>query len=113
MRDNNIDNMGTVIKMARKDRGMTQEELAEKVGVGSRHIMAIENEGKNPGYDVLTKIIQTLDFSADLIFRPDTVKHTAEQDLFINEFMACNDNEQRIVMETMRSLIRELRKNGA
>ncbi|MCP1109726.1 helix-turn-helix transcriptional regulator [Ohessyouella blattaphilus] len=113
MRDKNVDNMGAVIKKARRDRGLTQEELAEKVGVGSRHIMALENEGKNPGYDVLAKIIQTLDFSADLIFRPDAVKHTAEQDLFISEFMACNDNEQRIVMETMRSLIRELRENGA
>ena len=113
MRIDNVDNMGAVIKKARKDKGMTQEELAEKVGVGSRHIMAIENEGKNPGYDVLANIIQTLDFSADLIFRPDSVKHTAEQDLFISEFMSCSSDEQRIVMETMRSLMRELRKTDA
>jgi len=110
MRDYNIDNMGTIIKKARRDRKMTQEELAEKVGVGSRHIMAIENEGKKPGYDVLTKIIQTLDFSADLIFRPDTVKHTAEQELFIGEFLSCNEQDQCIVIETAQSLIRALRK---
>lgn len=110
MRIDNTKSMGAVIKRARKDRGMTQDELAEKVGVGSRHIMAIENEGKNPGYDVLANIIETLDFSADLIFRPDSINHTTEQNLFISEFFSCNDTEQRIVMETMRCLIRELRK---
>ena len=36
---------GAIVKAARLKRGLTQETLAEKVGVGLRHIMGIENEG--------------------------------------------------------------------
>ena len=49
--------LGVVIKNARINKQFTQEQLAEKIGIGSRHIMAIENEGKHPSYEVLYNLI--------------------------------------------------------
>jgi len=63
--------LGAIIKAARKSRGLTQESLAEIAGVVTRHIMSIENEGGNPSYDVLYKLIRELHIPADSIFHPE------------------------------------------
>jgi transcriptional regulator with XRE-family HTH domain len=104
--------LGAVIKNARLNKQLTQEQLAEKIGVGPRHIMAIENEGKHPSYEVLCNLIQILDISAELIFHPKTASKSIEQEQFIREFLSCNEREQKIVSETMRVLLREIRKNN-
>ena len=104
--------LGVVIKNARLNKQFTQEQLAEKIGIGSRHIMAIENEGKNPSYEVLYNLIQILDISADSIFHSKAVDKTIEQEQFIREFLSCSKREQKIVSETMRVLLREIRNEG-
>jgi transcriptional regulator with XRE-family HTH domain len=104
--------LGAVIKTARLNKGLTQEQLAEKVGIGARHIMGIENEGKYPSYEVLSNLIQVLDISADLIFRPKSAKQTIEQEQFIHEFLGSDDREQKIVRATMRVLLQELRQDS-
>ena len=104
--------LGAVIKNARLNKSFTQEQLAEKIGVGPRHIMAIENEGKYPSYEVLCNLIQSLDISADLIFRPQNSEHTIEQEQFVREFLACNQREQKIISETMRVMLREIRSEN-
>ena len=105
--------LGEVIKSARIGKQLTQEQLAEKIGVGPRHLMAIENEGKHPSYEVLYNLIEHLDISADLIFRPKTANRTIEQEQFIHEFLSCSEKEQKIVSETMRVLLREVRNDNA
>jgi len=104
--------LGVVIKNARLNKQFTQEQLAEKIGVGPRHIMAIENEGKHPSYEVLCNLLQILDISADLIFRPKATDQTIEQEQFIREFLSCNEREQKIVSETMRVMLREIRNDS-
>ena len=59
--------LGKLIKSARLEAGLTQDNLATRVGVTSRYIMAIENENKYPSIQVLSKIICTLKISADTI----------------------------------------------
>lgn len=63
--------MGPILKQARLNAKLTQDELAERVGVTTRYIMAIENEGRCPALDKLFKLIRTLSISADLIFYPE------------------------------------------
>ena len=53
-------NLGRLIKNARLEAGLTQDNLATQVGVTPRYIMAIENENKYPSIQVLSKIICTL-----------------------------------------------------
>lgn len=63
------------IKNARHDAALTQDALAEQVGVTTRYIIAIENENKHPSIKVLFKIIRILKISADTIFYPE-IQHT-------------------------------------
>ena len=69
--------LGKLIKSARLEAGLTQDNLATRVGVTSRYIMAIENENKYPSIQVLSKIICTLKISADTIFYPEMQHKTS------------------------------------
>ena len=49
MSDNKIEKLGTIVKKARKEQGLTQEQLAATTGVGVRFIRELE-QGKESCY---------------------------------------------------------------
>ena len=58
---------GQVIQRIRKDRGMTQEQLAEKVGVDPNSISRIERGRLIPALPTLIDICNALEIGADLV----------------------------------------------
>lgn len=48
-----ISYIGPIFKKYRVDANRTQEEVAEKVGITARFLMALENEEKRPSIDIL------------------------------------------------------------
>lgn len=50
--------MGALLQMARKKKGLTQEELAEKVGTTKSYISKIENNIKEVRMSTLQKIVE-------------------------------------------------------
>lgn len=56
------------IKQARKNAGLTQQQLAEKINTTREYISAIENNHKKPSFDLIEKIAKELHTSVkDLI----------------------------------------------
>lgn len=53
--------LGKMIKERRKKKKMTQEELAEKVGVSAKQISSYENGHQYPPMDMLFKLCKVLD----------------------------------------------------
>jgi len=104
--------MGRVLRRARENKTITQAALAEKIDVSLRTIIAIENGKRNPTFDVLYRLIQTLDIPADLIFRPDNIPNTPEQEQFIREYLSATEQEQRIATSATRSIWREMRESN-
>ncbi len=60
-----IDNIGTLIRNERIRRGMTQEELGERVGVGKSQISKIES-GRRLTVRTITKVLDALSLSASV-----------------------------------------------
>ena len=56
------------VKDYRKGRGLTQEDLAIKVGVSRQTIISIEKNKFIPGLDIALKISQSLNISVDRLF---------------------------------------------
>ena len=82
MRDTNkADYFGVVVKSARQEKGMTQSQLAERLAITERYLKAIENSGRKPSYDLLVRIIDVLDISADALFRPNQRKGESSPEL--------------------------------
>lgn len=65
MEEFNLGYMGTLLKAARLDAKLTQDEVAERIGITTRYLMAIENEGKCPALEVWFRLIRALHISAD------------------------------------------------
>lgn len=63
--DVEINKIGTLIREARVCRGMTQEELGLKVGVGKAQISKIES-GKGLTIKTVTKVLDALNLSATI-----------------------------------------------
>ena len=60
-----IDNIGALIRSERTRRGMTQEELGKKVGVGKAQISKIES-GRGLTIRTVTKVLDALGLSASV-----------------------------------------------
>ena len=65
---NNKKAIGKRIQEYRKKSGITQEELAEKVGLSASYYSAIERGASFPRFDNLIAIINEIGASADQIF---------------------------------------------
>lgn len=61
--------MGARIKEARLKSNLTQEQLAEKLGIGPTYICDIERGAKFPSFGLFVKIVDVLNASADYILR--------------------------------------------
>ncbi|MCE7898203.1 MAG: XRE family transcriptional regulator [bacterium] len=61
--------LGERIKELRKKLGMTQEDLAFKVGVDRSYMGFVERGEKNPTVATLAKISKSLKISLDQLFK--------------------------------------------
>lgn len=63
--------LGSALWRARKARGLTQEQLAEAMGVSPAHIQHIESGNRKPSIPLLFQIAKRLDFSLDSLVFPE------------------------------------------
>lgn len=66
-------NMGKYIREAREKAGLTIEELAQKADVSPNYISIIELAKKVPRIDVVVKILNALEISANDVLLDDLV----------------------------------------
>ncbi len=67
----NIGNIGMLIHSERMRRGLTQEELGQRVGVGKAQISKIES-GRGLTIKTVTKVLDALNLSASVNLHPTT-----------------------------------------
>lgn len=61
--------MGDRIKEIRKQRGLTQEQLAEALDISVEYVSQIERGMKIPSMQIFIKLVEVLDVSADYLLR--------------------------------------------
>lgn len=82
--------LGERIRSKRKEKGMSQRDLAEKVGVGFPHLSKIENGAETPSDELLDKIADALDDDVDELMTiarrvsPDLVEMVIDNDVTRN-----------------------------
>lgn len=91
--------MGQKIKMARKEKGFTQEHLAELVGISNRTLNLMEKGKSGMTIETLIKFCNSLDVSPNYMLSfshksnnnriKDTLEHfTPNQKLIVEEFLS-------------------------
>ncbi len=102
---------GARIRAIRKDRGYTQEQLAELTKLSTRHIAGIEKGEANPSFEVLNTIITVLGTSFDVIFNPADEQVEREIQEVAGLYRACPEQGRRLVLAAVRTLAHELMDN--
>ena len=100
-----INQLGRTIKQARIAAKLTQDELSERIGITGRYIMALENERKQPSFEVLCKLIHTLNIPAERIFYPANTNTEDEKEQIIRRLSLCDERDLTVIGATMKALI--------
>lgn len=61
--------IGNRIKIARERAGLTQEQLAEKIGKSTQFVSVVERGVAGPSLETITSICDSLDTSCDWLVR--------------------------------------------
>ena len=65
---NQLKRLGEKIRKLRKQKGISQETLADKAGIERSYMGAIERGERNPSYDKLVSIARALNVSPAELF---------------------------------------------
>lgn len=104
--------IGLKLKEARLHKGVTQEQLAEAVGVGVTHISHLETGSGTVSLKVLVAILNYLDCSADEVLCKELTAARPYVDNWLAELVAdCGQDEVKIIADTVTALKQSLRKN--
>lgn len=104
--------IGQKIRQIRLKKGMTQEELAEAVGVGVTHISHLETGAGTVSLKVFLAIVNTLDCSADEILCKELRTARPILNSWLTDLVSdCDAAEIKILSDTVTALKASLRKN--
>lgn len=91
--------LGREIKRKRKEKGWTQEYLAQLLDRTPRSIMYMENRGQHPSLNVLFKIATLLEISIDQFFFPAKCSMEDECRKHIDRMLSSMDERELAIME--------------
>lgn len=102
--------LGNIVRETRKSKHMSQEALAERIGVCKRTIIDIENNTGNPRFEVLYSLVRELDLPLYQVFYPEVSKELKLKSVIIKELSSCSDYEMKIILSLIRSLRQTLQR---
>lgn len=99
--------LGTRIKELRKAKGLSQDALAERVGIDSKHLSRLEVGGSFPSLDTLERLAQVLEVELKEFFEfahldePKALKQTLTQ--LVRQL---TEDQVRTAVKVLRALVR-------
>ena len=103
--------IGKQVRMYRRNAGITQEMLAEKINVSPPYIIRIETGSASPSLQTLVDICNTLDITIDNLMQdsfPAAQKQISRQ---LNKLLAdCSAAEIAMIEKVVDVLLQEFRK---
>ena len=108
--EDKLKEIGALIRQARKDKNLSQSELADIIQISISHMSDIENGKKKIGIDIFMKITEALDVSADWLLRTNitNVKSIQNQEI-MGILDDCSSQETEIILKFMKEMKTALR----
>ncbi len=102
---------GKRVKQIRKDRKLTQEQLAELIGMDTHHLCKMENGSHFPKVKNITKMVSALNINIKDLFTFD--EYATEADILKNKIIlnisGLNNKELKVVSKFLDAIL-ELRE---
>lgn len=98
--------IGIRIGDLRKQKGLTQEKLAEKMGVSPKYLSSIERGKENPTLDMIINLAQSLDVGIADIFTFIEVEDPSKRKFLITSLLKEADEEQiKIALKVLKVIV--------
>jgi len=102
--------LGSAIKNARVEKKLTQEKLAEIIGITPAHMKQLESERRKPSVDVLYRLVFALDLSLDSVFsNPDDNTHELKHRINLC-LERCSVHELQVAYATIEAMLKKEEK---
>ncbi len=101
--------LGKIVRETRKSRYLSQEALAEKVGVCKRTIIDIENNVGNPKFEILWALARELDLPLYQVFYPEAAEHSELKNVIMQELCGCTEYEMKVILSVIKCLRHSLK----
>ena len=102
--------LGDNVFRKRKQLGMTQAELAERIGATEQTVRKIEHYNANPQMDVLFALIRTLEIDPTVIFFPEKEPESPVRDQIRNMLSDADEHELEALIPIIAASLELLRK---
>ena len=103
--DKQVSEIGARIRQLRKDKGLSQQDCAEQLDISVPHLSDIENGKTNFGIDILARITEVFQVSADWLLQTDTPELTGLRNAEISEILAdCSPAEYHVLLRTLQEM---------
>lgn len=108
--------MGSRILEARTRKGLTQESLAEKIGVTKGAIANYENSFSFPKVDILFKLFDALDVDANFLYQDyatftDKSQLNEEELALISDFRSISESGRRLLRVVLNEELRRVHED--
>lgn len=101
---NYIKTLGDSVKAGRTKMGLTQSELAHKMGLALRTVADIENYEANPRFDTLCKVVDYMNIP-DIFLKNENADKESTLLAIINEELACfSEDELAVAVKVIEGL---------
>ncbi|MBR1943804.1 helix-turn-helix transcriptional regulator [bacterium] len=99
--------LGEKIKRIRKQRGYTQEQLAEMIDISSRNLSNIELGISFPKPETLENLLKSLNITTQTLFSNDSIKSNVELLREINILLNSIQNDSKS-LEKVYNILKDL-----
>lgn len=104
--------IGQRIRKIRKARGLSQEKLAEKVGISTTHMSHIETANTKMSLPTFAKLADVLEVRTDELLYDNRPEDRTTSIAYITEQLdSCTTQQVRIMEDIIKALKESLNKN--
>ena len=100
------DILGTTVREARISAGMTQERLAEEMGVTPTHIKHIESGHRKPSVELLFALARKLDISLDSLLFPQRAEEPQICRRGMELMRRCSESQAAFIVAVLEDLLK-------
>lgn len=107
-----INFFGSNLKFFRRQTGLTQEQIAEKIGMSYSYYSRLESGHSAPSLDALMKITSTLDIPLDFLLKDDGCRayQIYATSKFIRELSNMDDDALKYYADTLFQIYRHIKE---
>ena len=101
--------IGNRVRLIRKQKGLSQQQLSEKAGVGIDYISNLETKGSNIKIDTLEKILSALDITPSTLFESRISPQNPQLEALAEQLAEIPQASQEQLLEAFQLLIKTVK----